>query len=262
MTDSIRCSNRRALYKNKQPTIEEFIECLRSRYRDDPELKRRFPNGFRPMRNFGVISFDIEQDCFTEFAFSDSVQSGPPLSCPKCGQSISTIERYAPFEIELETWGAGYGDIAKGPGNGILCSKRFLDAINHASFRGIREYHPVVVKKCIRHKKIVGPIPEYCFVKINHFPTRIDPEISVFKWRNPDGCPVCLNRGTMAYENVTIDEATWNGDDIFYALGFWGSVIVSDRLYEWTKIHKFANLKIVDLKSLKEDFYPWLSRKS
>jgi hypothetical protein len=71
-------------------------------------------------------------------------------------------------------------------------------------------------------------------------------------------CDVCLSGpGVLKrWKAVVVDESTWNGDDIFYAYGLPGLLIVSSRFAEWAANFEFKNLVLEDATSWSYDFYP------
>jgi hypothetical protein len=89
---------------------------------------------------------------------------------------------------------------------------------------------------------------------------RIDPVASEIDWGEPDKprCKVCLSGpGVLKrWKRVVVDEATWNGDDIFFAYWLPGSLIVSTRFAKWAKENEFKNLILEDALSSSHDFYP------
>ncbi|ASS77105.1 hypothetical protein CIG75_03975 [Tumebacillus algifaecis] len=47
------------------------------------------------------------------------------------------------------------------------------------------------------------------------------------------------------YQNVVIDEDTWDGIDVFKPIGLPGTIVVTERFRDFAELHGFTNLKLV-----------------
>jgi hypothetical protein len=89
---------------------------------------------------------------------------------------------------------------------------------------------------------------------------KIDLDASGVEWRDAERptCKRCLSGGTKErWHRVVVDEKSWNGDDVFFAFGIPGTLLVSSRFYEWAKPHQFRNLIMKPAIECSYDFYPW-----
>jgi hypothetical protein len=195
----------------------------------------------------------------TDFFYDDSVKTIDAVRCPKCNSYIGMREPVPPFRVRIETWGTAFGDFVFWLDD-FLVSKRFRDAYEASGLRGLREFSPVEVLSCRKHRKhseemplYFRTIPKLGAAKIDLAKSGID-----FGEQRELRCDVCLSGpGVLKrWKAVVVDESTWNGDDIFYAYGLPGSLIVSSRFAEWAANFEFKNLVLEDAKCSSHDFYP------
>jgi len=195
----------------------------------------------------------------TDYYYDDSVPREPASRCAQCGAFISLLKRVPPYRVHLETWGIGFGDIAFWM-DAVLVSSRFRDTFESSGLRGLSEFLPVEVVSCRKHRKLHAEVPSYFRTMPNRGSAKIDPLASGINWGEPDKprCDVCLNgQGVLKrWKSVVVDESTWNGDDIFYAYGIPGTLIVSSQFADWAKELDFKNLFLVNTQTSSHDFYP------
>jgi hypothetical protein len=195
----------------------------------------------------------------TDFHYDDSVAKVDAARCAKCNAYIGMREPVPPFRVRIETWGIGFGDFAFWLDD-FLVSKRFHDAYAASGLRGLREFSQVEVLSCRKHRKFSDAIPSY-FRTIPHLgAAKIDLVKSGVDYGDmiQARCDVCLSGpGVLKrWKSVVVDESTWNGDDIFYAFGLPGTLIVSSRFADWANEFSFKNLVLEDAESSSHDFYP------
>jgi hypothetical protein len=195
----------------------------------------------------------------TDFHYDDSVGKSDAERCPKCGAFIGMLEPVPPYVVRLETWGTGFGDVAFWMDD-FLVTRRFVDAYKSSGLCGLSDFEQVTVRSCRKHRKIAEPIPDYWRTMPTRGAARIDPVASRIDWGEPHGprCDVCLSGpGVLKrWKGVVVDESSWNGDDIFYAYGIPGALIVSSRFAEWVNTHEFKNFIFEPAESSAHDFYP------
>ncbi len=195
----------------------------------------------------------------TDFYYDDTVSKSNAPRCSKCGAFIGMLEPISPYLVRLETWGTGFGDLAFWMDD-FLVSQRFQEAYASSGLRGLSKFEPVEVLSCQKHRKFNEAMPSYFRSMPNRGSAKIDPVASGIDWGAPNTsrCDVCLSGpGVLKrWKSVVVDESTWNGDDIFYAYGIPGTLIVSSRFSDWAKPHVFKNLILVNAQSSSHDFYP------
>ena len=195
----------------------------------------------------------------TDFCYGDDVKKAKAPRCPKCGAFVGMRKPLPPYRVKLETWGEGFGDFAFWMDD-FLVSERFREAYATSEFRGLDVFESVEVLDCRKHRKFNDDMPSYFRTMPNRGSAKIDPIASGIDWGEPANarCDLCLSGpGVLRrWRSVVIDESTWNGDDIFYAYGLPGSLIVSSRFANWAEKCEFRNLIFVEARFSSHDFYP------
>jgi len=195
----------------------------------------------------------------TDFYYDDKVNKGDAPRCPKCTAFVGMLMSFPPYLVRLETLGIGFGDLAFWMDD-FLVTRRFQEAYDSYGLRGLSEFVPVKVLSCKKHRKLREDMPSYFRTMPNRGSATIDPVASKIEWGEPKNprCEVCLSGDGVLkrWKSVVVDESTWNGDDIFYAYGLPGTLIVSSRFADWAKEQNFRNLILVDAQSSSHDFYP------
>ena len=68
---------------------------------------------------------------------------------------------------------------------------------------------------------------------------------------------VCrLGSDIRRWQKIIIDEATWQGEDIFIARGLPGTLITSDRFKKFCEDNDISNAILVPADKHNRDFYP------
>jgi len=201
----------------------------------------------------------------TDFLYDESVVKGDAPKCPECGSFVGMLESLPPYSVHLETWGEGFGDLAFWMSD-FLVSRRFRDEYDKSELRGLSEFKQVKVLSHKKYASIDERPPEYFRTIPKIGAARIDPVASQFEWRDNHSltCKHCLaGDGILErWHRVALDEASWNGDDIFYPYGLPGTLVVSARFNEWANRHHFRNLVMNTAAESFHDFYPWKKKKS
>jgi hypothetical protein len=191
---------------------------------------------------------------------ADGTNHGDASRCESCGEYVGMREWLPPYRVELDLWGREFGDVAPMLGDDLLVSERFKALWQRSGLSGLSDFAPVEVVKVRRHRrlKLRAEPPPYFRAAVTHSRTTIDFAASGFEWDNPPTCMECrLARLLKRWNRVIIDQATWNGEDVFVARGLPGTVIVSRRFKEWCEDHAIKNAVFIPAEEYAYDFYPW-----
>jgi hypothetical protein len=153
-----------------------------------------------------------------------------------------------PYKVALELMRGDWPDVLSGSNDQLLFSQRAVDILKLDSMRGVEIAGKALVVQVTRRGKRLPP-PEYWFCSIRHGPTAIDLRRSrPFPPGCTPTCNVCL-RSKCKWDSLAIDEATWDGADLFEARGLPGKKICTTRFRGlWSE----AGLKGAVLLSLDE----------
>lgn len=194
----------------------------------------------------------------TEFAYLEPHPQGDAPCCPGCGGCIGSLTSLPPYNIELELWDKGYGDIALGPGDHILVSKRFRILWDEHALSGLDGFARVSVKKIIQHVRFEASSPEYYLTAIVQSEAVIDQTQSGFEWEAPPTCPVCQEGSIIKrWRKIILEPGTWSGENIFRPRGLSGAIMVDQRFKEFVDQFKITNCCLIPAEEYAHDFYPW-----
>lgn len=193
----------------------------------------------------------IDKKTFTS-SFSVAEKAEPiiyadPDYCNKCKKPMSMKKWLPPYRVILEN--QIYGDFIYGSFTEMLASEKFMSAYKKSSLKGIADFHLVKIVK-IRHKKKndLKP-PQYYKIQIIRTETLIDEKLSSFEREFDFGqtyCETCRIGGVInSFNGIFLIESTWTGEDIFYAKGLPGEIIVTQDFVDFASNCKFTNIDFV-----------------
>lgn len=200
-----------------------------------------------------------ETRCDTEFAYLEPDRTGNAPCCPACGGCIGSLTSLPPYNIELELWDTGYGDIAFGPGNHILVSERFKILWEEHGLTGLDGFALVSVKELIKHVRFEASPPEYYLTSVVQSEAAIDQIQSGFEWESGEEpkCDHCRLGGIKRWKRIVLEPNTWSGENIFRPRGLSGTIMVDQRFKEFVDQFKITNCCLIPAEEYAHDFYPW-----
>jgi hypothetical protein len=157
--------------------------------------------------------------------------------------------------VELETFGAQYGDIVQ-LGSDLLVSERFRLIYAESGLCGLTGFDPVEVVKVKRRGKRLGSPPAYFKAAVPRTRAAIDQSASEFVWEDPTSiCHDCRIDGIIkSYRRVILEAGTWTGEDIFYARGSTGVQIVTSRFRETCEANRILNVVFIPAEEYGHDW--------
>jgi hypothetical protein len=151
-----------------------------------------------------------------------------------------------PHHGTLELYGQALGDFVAGPGNGFLASEKFVEAFRSEGLTGLSGFHPVEVR--VRRKR-KGPkpttVPRYFFVMPAYGSAAVDEARSRILRTAPITCSYCRETGANAMGGFELERGSWQGEDVFFARGVPGPIIVSERFERWATRHALTNMLLI-----------------
>ncbi len=193
----------------------------------------------------------------TDFLQFEPVRLGEAQRCRVCGGFIGGKPDLPPLRVSIETWGSRYGDLVFGPSDQILVSERFKEEYRAHCLTGLSDFGSVEVARVRNRRKIRDGCPKYYLVSITRSRTAIDIETSGFVYERPPTCPECKGGLIKRAARIVLEEGTWSGEDIFYARGLPGTIIVSDKFRRMCIEAQLQNCPLVEASLFNFDFYPW-----
>lgn len=200
-----------------------------------------------------------DRECGLRALKTEDAKFGDPVFCPKCRSPLSMMEWLPPFEIELETFGKRYGDVAS-IGRDLIISERFAQAYASSGLTGLTSVAPVEIVKLIhRRGKPKTPPPRYFKAAVAQSRTTIDQQASGFVWEEPTKvCPECLFDSIKRYQKQIVLADTWTGEDVFVPRGGFG-VLVNERFKAFVAENQLIGIRLIPTDSCEAgyDSDPW-----
>lgn len=208
--------------------------------------------------NFYVLKHSVEKVTFeTDFSYLKPDKTGDAPSCPKCKKVIGSLISLPPYNIELELWGKGFGDVSFGPGDHLLVSERFKTLWEEHGLTGFEGFTSVTIKKVIRHKKFTGNPPGYFLTSVPYGKAVLDQDASGFEWEKPPTCPVCRQgRIIKRWESHILMPGTWDGTNIFQPIGISGSIMTDQKFKDFVDQFHITSCWLIPAEQYAHDFYP------
>jgi hypothetical protein len=199
-----------------------------------------------------------QSEAVTDFVPVDGAPMGDAPRCPACDKYVGLRPLIPPVKVELEGWGVSWGDIAFGPADQVLISDRLKNAFAEAGLRGFTRFDSVVVAKTKRRRpSIRGSPPEYWLGTVARSRAILDDSASGLEREDGTVCPECGLAGVnKRFRRVVLRSDTWSGEDVFFARGLPGTILVSERFKSLCETAGLANCSLVDAAMFGVDHYP------
>jgi hypothetical protein len=197
-------------------------------------------------------------EAVTDFVPVDGASSGEAPRCTVCGKYVGMRPLLPPVRVELEGWGEFWGDVAFGPADQVLVSDRLKNAVADAGLNGFAHIDPLVVAKVKRRRpSISGSPPEYWLATVARSGAMLDGSASGLERDDGAVCPECGLGGVIKrLRRVVLRPGTWTGEDVFFARGLPGTILVSERFKSLCEPAGIANCVLVEAETFGFDHYP------
>ena len=210
---------------------------------------------FEPMHmKFFVLHVKAGAPYETRYSELKPIVEGRAPTCPICGEYVGMIPTLPPYGAEITAFDKQPGDIAFGPANNLLVSEKFRQSWDGKRLRGL-DFHPIERLR-VRPARLGKKPLTYFHVAPRYFGTHIDLERSTFEHEDPISCSQCHYGGLLkSIRGMQIDEVSWTGEDMFFAWGLCGTVIVTDRVRQLRDEFGLTNINLTPVESFFWDPY-------
>lgn len=174
--------------------------------------------------------------------------------CPVCGRATGPRRLLPPYGVVIKQ-PKNIGDFVRGTGGfSLLVSERFKSAYEREGMTGIKKFTPINITKMGTRSKTQYTNPELFGIEVSRSNTRVDYDKMNVKWGNPpdkDYCRFCGPGGggkggwVQSYSGVVVEDKTWSGEDMFFAINFAGSILLSARGAEFITRNGFTNSIVI-----------------
>jgi hypothetical protein len=186
-------------------------------------------------------AFDSEYD--TEMLETDPVRLGDAPRCGACGRFIGGRPWLPPHRAELTLRGAKWGDFAfRGAvGEDFLIAAPVAAQFRDSGLSGLSGFDPVEIA---RVRGTTAAAPDYVHVAVEVGAASVDETRSSFLRSGDVQCEVCRFAETLdAVHGFAVSAESWNGADVFIAVGLPGTAIVSEQFKSWVEDEQLTNIR-------------------
>lgn len=196
-------------------------------------------------------------DAVTTYLPLEGSRRGDAPPCEVCGRFFRLMPLVPPVRVELKAWGTTWGDIAFGPGDQLLVSDSFKSPFVAAGLVGISSFDPVEVVRAMPRRVAQRKMPSYWLASIVRGRAAIDDLASGLVRDGLSACRECRLGGVIKRTaRIVLEADTWSGEDVFFARGLPGTVLVSERFGLLCEANGLTNCSLVSLERFHFDYYP------
>jgi hypothetical protein len=162
-----------------------------------------------------------------------------------------------PIRVEIEGLGSRWGDVAFGPGDQILVSEKLRMLFIEAGLVGFVRFDPVEIKKVKKRRIDLGNPPIYSLASIQRSQAALDGTASGVDRDGEPMCEECRTGGIIKrIRRAVLEPNTWSGEDVFFARGLPGRILVSERFKRLCEEGDLTNCSFVAAEVFGFDHYP------
>lgn len=193
----------------------------------------------------------------TDFTPVDGSAIGAAPRCNICSRFVGMMPLVPQVQIDLDSWGTTWGDIAFGPGDQILVSGELKIAFGKAGLNGFERFDPVTIDKIARRNPSNNSNPpDYWLATISRSQAMLDENASGMDREGGPACSDCGLSGIIkGLRRVALRPNTWSHEDVFFARGLPGRILVSERFKTLSETKALANCSLVDADKFGFNYY-------
>lgn len=196
-------------------------------------------------------------DAVTDYLPVEGSRTGDAPRCSVCGKFLGMLPLLPPVRVELEAWGPRWGDVAFGPGDQLLVSDKLKKLFTEAGLVGFVRLDPVEIVRATRRKPGAGDPPNYWLASIQRSRAALDESASGLVRDEAPTCEECRVGGIIKRaRRIFLQAGAWSGEDVFFARGLPGTVLVSERFKRLCQDNDLANCSLVAAETFSFDHYP------
>jgi hypothetical protein len=197
-------------------------------------------------------------DAVTDFIPLKSSPLGRAPQCISCERFIGMMPLVPPIRLKLQLWGDRWGDIAFGPGDQILVSAKLEMLFVGAGMTGFERFDASTITGVKKPRHVKDGPPHYKLATIRLGKAAVADIPSGLIRENSTTCRECHNDGLIKRADcIVIEPGTWSGEDVFFARGLPGVIVVSERFKSLCDANALANCRLMKAGDFSFDYYPW-----
>lgn len=202
---------------------------------------------------------EADQTDFTTDYLPRNQNLGQATYCKVCGDLIKPRSWLPPYEVELELWGIGFGDMAFFFTD-ILVSEHFKRTYEEYGLKGLEGFEPAKVVRVKKHRRFKGDgnIPSYYHTTVVESKTAIDDIRSGMVRKEGPICDGCgSGRSIKRVKAIIVKPRTWTGEDIFTAFGLPGVRLATEKFKSFCVEYSIKNAVLLPAEEYGYNLFPW-----
>lgn len=207
------------------------------------------------MRFFVIDPVIASSVASMEFDKAEPAKLGPVPRCEKCGQPTGPLTWEPPYFASIRCKGAKTSHFLTGAGRNILVSRDFANRFTASGLSGLTPFEEVAIAESRGCAKT--DVPEYLHAEVLAG-GMIDPQASGLEYVEPGtACDLCGLNGILArVRKIAVDEASWDGKDLFVPRNLPGIYLVTERFCTFWLAHELGDAPWLSADEYWFDFYP------
>jgi hypothetical protein len=188
-----------------------------------------------------VLTRDLDGGAYTEYLHREPWRSGDTPVCATCGKYTGQTRWLPPYEAQVITYGAAFGDVVFGPATDLLMSEQLLRALTREALVDSSRFEPVDVTAL--RSASAGYPPSYFHFAPTYGPTAIDEDASAIRRHGSEICAACRLDGVEEVNGFILESQ--EGASIFIPRGLPGVVVVDEAAADVLR-SGFLNVVLVE----------------
>jgi hypothetical protein len=180
--------------------------------------------------------------------------AGAP-ECPTCRRAVGMLTWLPPHRVALKQ-SKQIGDFVSGAGGcPFLCQSRVVEQWHAQELGGMDQLYPIEISRVGTTRRAnESPRPTLFGVNVPHSLVRVEHDQMNVDWAerpHTDYCRTCGPGGggregiIRSWQRVVVNDHSWNGEDLFFAVNLPGTILVSERAAQIIRSEGWSNVTVV-----------------
>lgn len=183
-------------------------------------------------------------DATMDFVPEEPHNVGEAPRCATCNRFIGMLPWLPPLRVTLRMWGTQFADLLFGSGESLLVSDRLKSLWHAEGLVGLEGFDEVEVVDLDRRGEGDQQPPSYSRVTVVRSNASVDQKQSGLEWEKAPTCGSCrVGDNLKAWSRVVLE--TPARENVFFARGLPGQIIVDDRFRSFCERHQLRNAHLI-----------------
>ena len=193
-----------------------------------------------------------DQYRYAWFEVSGEPNYGNAPHCPACHRPVGMLAWLPPHVVELKQ-AKHVGDFVLGAGGcPFLCQARVVERWRAHGLSGMDCLYPIQIAQNRTRQQTNDSV--LYGIGVQHSVTRVEHDRMGVAWTWPPDANYCRTCGPggggvggtiRSWERIVVDERSWRGEDLFFAVNFPGTMLVSERAANVIRSEEWSNVTTI-----------------